>query len=365
MSTSKKRTILITGAGGFVGRHTIDYCLEEGYTVRATDLPAADLDFLKGMPVEIIKGDLTRRPDVREMVLGVDVVVHVAAAFDLGLKREALFRANYQATKLLAEEARAAGVRQLVLCSTADIYGIQDTVPVNEEAPPRPENPYSLSKLFAERSALSLGGAEMAVTIIRPTMIYGAGSTYIIPLFCITPMVIERLIGRMPKLIGGPLVHAVHVRDVARALIYVIGKEDSYGQAYNIADDSPMKMGAFFQSILSPLGVKLWPPLPVTKGLIRMVAQMANAMAPDQSMDWISCGINQKWDEFIIEEGLEPAINVRLSKGLLSYGLGDHAFDNSKLKALGYELEYPDFKQGFAESLEWYRQHRWLPANMN
>jgi UDP-glucose 4-epimerase len=123
-------------------------------------------------------GDLETAADWSAAVRGVDTVFHLAARVHqpgeqaAGLE-DVYRRANADATASLAEAAVAAGARHFVFVSSVKAVGeVSRQRPLTEDDPPRPLDAYGRSKLEAERALAQLGG-EIAVTIVRPPLVYG------------------------------------------------------------------------------------------------------------------------------------------------------------------------------------------------
>ena len=158
-------TVLITGAGGFVGRHLGPALENAGWTVR-------------GIGRKEI-GELDGSVDWRPHLDGVAAVVHLAARVHEMSDRpgdpaaaDAHLRANRDATANLGEQAEASGVRKFVFLSSVKVHGEVSTAPLTADAPLAPCDPYGRSKAEAER-ALVAGTKTMAVTILRPPLVYG------------------------------------------------------------------------------------------------------------------------------------------------------------------------------------------------
>lgn len=158
----KKKTLMITGASGFIGSNFIAR-YKEKYNI----IP---MDLLKVKPEEI---DFN----------GVDAVVHLAALVHQmqGAPREKYFEVNTELTKRVAEEAKKQGVKHFVFYSTVKVYGYDGdlynhNMILNEESECNPINdPYGESKWEAEKILRNLEDDNFKVGIIRPPMVYGKG----------------------------------------------------------------------------------------------------------------------------------------------------------------------------------------------
>ena len=157
-----KKTLMITGASGFIGSNFI-----ERYKDKYNIIP---VDLLKIKPEEI---------DFR----GVDTVLHLAALVHQmkGAPREKYFEVNTELTRRVAEEAKKQGVRHFVFYSTVKVYGYDGdlynhTMILNEKSECKPMNdPYGESKWEAEKILRRLEDDNFKIGIIRPPMVYGKG----------------------------------------------------------------------------------------------------------------------------------------------------------------------------------------------
>jgi UDP-glucose-4-epimerase GalE len=119
---------------------------------------------------ELVEGDLRSLPDVTRAFVGrrIDVVVHFAARCYVGesVRDPAAYYANnVTGTLNLLEAMRAAECRRLVFSSSCSTYGEPDSLPLREDHPQRPINPYGMSKLTAERAMADYGRAYGFATV--------------------------------------------------------------------------------------------------------------------------------------------------------------------------------------------------------
>ena len=173
--TDTRPVVLVTGASGFVGRHLVPVLAREGWRVRrAVRTPSGSDD-------EILIGSIGPATDWQAALAGVEAVVHLAArAHHPGEEHAAeLYRTvNTEGTLQLARCAAAAGVRRFVHVSTILVNGscTDGRAPFREDDIPAPRGVYGKSKAAAESGLRDLAQTvDMAVTIIRPPLIYGAG----------------------------------------------------------------------------------------------------------------------------------------------------------------------------------------------
>ena len=208
--------VLVTGAGGFIGRHLVAALLAGGHAVvtlsRRTAPPFPDLPHL-AIAVE--------HEAVVAAVQDVDLVVHLAGLADASASWRAPLtyaRVNATGTLHLLEGARQAGAG-FILASTQRVYRPR-AVPVAEDAPTEPTDPYGYSKLVAERWVeLYHRHYGVPTTIVRlfsvygPGQVAGGGTSGVVAIF-----LREALAGRPLRVFGHQFRDFVEVSDVARGL---------------------------------------------------------------------------------------------------------------------------------------------------
>lgn len=178
--------VLITGADGFVGRHTVELLAERGHDVRRAvrTLPAQPPHFpaYAGTVETVAVGDIGPDTGWSEALEGIDAVVHLAARVHVMKDTAsdpltAFRRVNTAGTRRLAEAAAAAGVRRLVyLSSIKALVDESRETPLDETTVADPHSPYGISKLEAERALTDVSCRNgLQVAVIRPPLVYGAG----------------------------------------------------------------------------------------------------------------------------------------------------------------------------------------------
>jgi UDP-glucose-4-epimerase GalE len=155
--------ILVTGGAGYVGSHACKALAAAGYTPVVYDnLGRGHRELVRWGPLEV--GDLADRARLDAVFARhrPEAVMHFAAFAYVGesVQDPALYyRNNVGGTLELVEAARRAGVGALVFSSTCSTYGVPERMPIDEDTPQRPINPYGATKLVIERMLADYGTA--------------------------------------------------------------------------------------------------------------------------------------------------------------------------------------------------------------
>ena len=151
---AEERRVLVTGGAGFVGATLVRRLVKAGYSVRVLDnLTTGDRSHLDGVEAELLEADIRDAKALDEALLGVETVVHLAAAGSVVKSVEdpgTNFDVNVVGTFQVLDAVRRAGLERTVLASTGGALIGDALPPVNEESLPKPISPYGASKLAAE-----------------------------------------------------------------------------------------------------------------------------------------------------------------------------------------------------------------------
>lgn len=237
------KRVFVTGATGFIGRHLARRLHEDGAHVLALERTPGRGDDLRAAGVEVVRGDITDRARMQEIVeQGVEVVMHIAAWLGRGDVENA-YPVNVTATRDLAEVSAAAGVERFVFTSSISVYGIRDGRDVDETTPLRPfRYPYGDTKIQAEEALRQVAAESgLQAVILRPGMVYGPGS----------PTWSVRLArwakkGRMPLLSGGGAsAFPIYIDNLLDLLALAATHPAAPGETFNAVDDGPVTMREF------------------------------------------------------------------------------------------------------------------------
>jgi UDP-glucose 4-epimerase len=254
-------TVLVTGGAGYIGSHTVRLMLERGVRVVVVD------DFSTGhrdaVPagVPLLEADIADRQRVPRFLReqGVSAIVHFAARALVGesvTDPRLYWNGNVGGTIALLDSALDAGVRRFVFSSTCAVYGVPTQVPIPEEHPTAPINPYGATKLTIERVLLDYGRAYgLAWTALRYFNAAGAApehglgerhaiETHLIPnvLFAAlgTKPCVTVLGNDYPTPDGTCIRDYIHVTDLAEAHLLALSRLEAGGEsgAFNLGTGS-------------------------------------------------------------------------------------------------------------------------------
>jgi UDP-arabinose 4-epimerase len=146
--------ILVSGGAGYIGSHAARALRRSGYEVVLYDNLSTGFRRL-AQGFELVEGDIADEAKLRPVLARVDAVMHFAAHAYVGESVEnprKYFRNNVAGALSLLNSALDTGIRRFVFSSTCAVYGIPEQIPITEQTPREPVNPYGASKLFFENA---------------------------------------------------------------------------------------------------------------------------------------------------------------------------------------------------------------------
>ena len=240
--------VLVTGAAGFVGSHTVEGLLAAGHDVTGVDNLSTgreeNLVLFAGHPRwRFVRQDILDVENFNQTVRTAkpDVILHLAALVSVPESIANLrlnFEQNIRAVHVVTDAAVKTGVRRLVFASSAAVYGESDALPFAEESPTRPLNPYGEAKLAGESLVLKQGREHgFEAVCLRYFNIYGPRQPGDSPYSGVVSRFLNRLRAAQPLLIFGDGLQTrdfIHVLDVARANVLAVGAPAPFKGVFNI-----------------------------------------------------------------------------------------------------------------------------------
>lgn len=287
------RRALITGAAGFVGGYLKTHLQDRDWTVVTSDYNAGDIPCDFSQPDNIARlvaeaGDVTHVFHLAARTFVPDAMRDPCPTFDVNLEGtihlEVALRKRHPDARLL-------------FISSGEVYGVPQRLPLDEEHPLNPGNPYAISKTAADHYCAFAAKAYQAKIIrIRPFNHSGAGQADNFVLSSFARQVAEAEAGiREPVLKVGNLAAArdfSHVRDVVRAY-EMLAREGEPGEAYNVCSGKSTV---------------------IQKALDFLVAQSAVAVTVEQDPDRMRPvdvpEVRGSHDKLTACTGWTPALNV-------------------------------------------------------
>lgn len=262
------KTVLITGADGFIGSHLTEYLVRAGYRVRAfvlynsfdswgwLDHCASDV---QGQ-FEVFAGDIRDPHGVRKAMQGCDRVMHLAALIAIPYSYhspDTYIDTNIKGTLNVVQAARELGVERVVHTSTSEVYGTARYVPIDEGHPLQGQSPYSASKIGSDQIALSFYNAfGTPVSIIRPFNTYGPRQSA----RAIIPTIITQIAsGRRSLKLGAihPTRDFNYVEDTVRGFTSIADCESAIGEVINIGSNFEVSIHDTVEMIADVMGVRV------------------------------------------------------------------------------------------------------------
>lgn len=170
--------ILVTGATGFIGKNLCQALSKQNHEIVAVSRSAVKTN----NNITFIHKALTKETDWEDVLEGVDLIIHLAGRAHVMKEASenpylAYAEINVDATKHLATQAAASGVKRFIYLSSVKVNGERtNKATFNEEDIPQPEDDYGKSKWEAEKILTNIAKeADMEIVIIRPPLVYGVG----------------------------------------------------------------------------------------------------------------------------------------------------------------------------------------------
>ena len=325
---SEQRRVLVTGGTGFVGSHVVDALLRAGFTARCSVRATSNQRWLAGKPVDLVQADLRVPGELEPLVAGIDTVIH-CAGLTRG-SRDALMSANRDATRALVKACQATRRKiRFVFCSSQAAAGPgRLDRPRQASDPPAPATDYGESKLAAEDVVAQ--AADLDVVVLRPVAVYGPRDEDTLTFFKLATrgMIVTPGLRRR-------LVQLVHVRDLASALVKAVDRPQRSGAVLCIAHPEVVDWEQLAVAMRAATGRSAIT-LRVPSFALRLIGAAADLVGG---------------------EGLPGRIDRRKAADMSERAWTCNA--DRAMQELDWSPAY-NIRDGFRDSVNWYRQEGWL-----
>jgi dTDP-glucose 4,6-dehydratase len=264
--TSSSKRILVTGAGGFIGSHLTELCIDKGYDVTAfvrynskNNWGWLENSSLKNQ-INIIAGDIRDYDSVFNAMKKCDTVFHLAALIGIPYSYTsplAYIKTNIEGTYNVLQVAKELKLRNVLVTSTSETYGTAKYVPIDEDHLQVGQSPYAATKIAADQIALSFYRSfNLPVKIVRPFNTYGPRQSA----RAIIPTIITQILngGRVIKL--GNL-HATrdltYVKDTINGFLKISECDDLNGEVTNVGMNHEISVSDLALTISNIMDVKI------------------------------------------------------------------------------------------------------------
>ena len=277
-NTNMVKSILITGATGFVGKNLISLLAQQEYQLRAAVRKSGT--FFDSKVTTTIVGDIDQNTDWQKALLNIDVVIHLAGRAHI-LKEKSndplteFIKVNTAGTVNLVKQSVQAGVKHFIFISSLGAITTQSDRPLNEQSPCQPDTPYGISKLKAEQSLLeTVQASVMDWTILRPPLVYGADN----------PGNMARLIKLIKTGLPLPLsnVHNrrsfIYVGNLVSAIATCLEHPKARGETFLVSDREAISTLELIQLLGKGLDQRIYS-FPCPAQLLKLAGQLTNQTA--------------------------------------------------------------------------------------
>ncbi|OGO58322.1 MAG: NAD-dependent dehydratase [Chloroflexi bacterium RBG_19FT_COMBO_47_15] len=257
-------TVLVTGAGGFIGSHLAEHLVELGAHVKAFVRYNSrnDWGLLELIPrhrldkIEVVTGDLRDADAIHHVTDGVQVIFHlgslIAIPYSYIHPRETI-ETNMLGTLNVLTAARRKGIEKIVHTSTSEVYGTAQYVPIDEKHPLQGQSPYSASKIGADMIAESFRRSfEVPLTIIRPFNAFGPRQSA----RAVIPAIIIQALTKEQILLGSlhPTRDYTYIDDIVEAFRKAAESSNSLGEVINIGSNFEISIGEIAKKVTAMVG---------------------------------------------------------------------------------------------------------------
>lgn len=307
------KNVLITGAGGFIGSHLVERCVDEGYRVRALIRysSSGSWGWLENSKykdkIDVVFGDVRDLESVQAAINGCDTVFHLAALVGVPYSYHSVasyIKTNIEGTYNVLYAARKSKASNVLVTSTSETYGTAQYTPIDENHPQVGQSPYAAAKIAADQLAISyFRSFNLPVKLVRPFNVYGPrqSARSIIP-----TIILQILSGKKVLRLGnlGSKRDFTYVTDTVNAFLEIAKGEKFLGEAVNVGTKSEISVEELVAAISKLMEVK-----------VKVIVEKARTRPAKSEVERLLCDNsklvdNTNWKPRIsLEKGLAATIS--------------------------------------------------------
>lgn len=328
--------VLVTGANGFIGSRIVAELINKKYEVICLVRKTSNIELLSNRPVSYLYGSIDNKSALQEAFSSLEngfpgYVIHCAGVVK-GRTKEDFFSVNADGTKNLVEACLPyrANIKRFVYLSSLAAAGPGTKADPRREADTTNAISYYGQSKFAGEEELKKFSAQIPITIVRPTAVYGPGDRGIYTFFKLINSGIMPIAGNMDMEIS-----VIFVEDLVKAVLFTMENKDTAGETVFISDGTVYTVKEILLEIKKALHKKTVP-LIVPDFLLYFIAVVSENIS---GLFGKSTFLNRQKCLEISQQGWVCSID--------------------KLINLGFKPEY-DLKSGIQETVRWYRNNGWL-----
>jgi NAD dependent epimerase/dehydratase len=262
------KSILVTGADGFIGSHLTEALVLQGFKVRALTYYNSFnswgwldqcADSVKGQ-FEVFAGDIRDPYGVKKAMKDCDAVLHLAALIAIPFSYhspDTYVETNIKGTLNVLQAARELGLSRVIHTSSSEVYGTAQFVPITEDHPLQGQSPYSASKIGADQLAYSFYSSfNLPVVTIRPFNTYGPRQSA----RAVIPTIITQIAnGKRSIKLGAlsPTRDFSYIKDTVAGFIAALKNENGIGEVINIGSNFEISIRETANLISECMGVSI------------------------------------------------------------------------------------------------------------
>ena len=326
--------ILITGGTGFIGCRLALRCLALGHEVTVLGhennaVESRNRQHIEAKGARTVVASVSDREKLSIAVAGVDWIYHLAAAqHEANVPDRKFWEINVDGTRNVLEAGIGAGVKRFVYGSTIGVYGSANGK-IDENSPLIPDNVYGVTKLEAERLVLSFR-AQLPVVIIRISETYGPGDHRLLKLYKAIQKGIFFVVGD-----GSNTHHLIYIDDLVEGLLLAATVDDAINQTVTLSGKGPV----------------------TTREMVEIIARQLRKKTPRCHLPLSPVLALAAASEAILRPlGIQPPLHRRR----MDFFQKSFLFSGQQSKRILGFTPVVDFKQGVAETSQWYQEMGYL-----